>query len=377
MNIREITETFCGVRIDPQNNTSRCPFAGQLHDAGTERDVLWTWGEVDGKPHARCFHAKCAHAWDELMRDLYHHINALRRAERGEGNTPAGDGKPRKAALPLPPKERPARALPCDHALAAYHASQNPLAEVTEEMLLAASPVPIPADPAEHGALLIDTLYREGEHVLVFTSFTSQGQYLRTAGTGKTYRLSNKPGVQALPSPRLPAAGNEGVWYLAAPVLGTWQPNPNKKDAEGNLLPGRRHTQCCTRFPYLVLESDEIAPATWLRSLTQLAEPIAAIYTSGGKSIHALIAVNCRTAEEFNAKRAGYIRRLSPIGADPAAITAVRLTRLPGCLRLGATDAAGHYRKHEQPRLQRLLYLNPAPTAEPLYHRLSPAASHE
>lgn len=376
--LRPIVEGFCGVRIDPQNNTSRCPFAGTLHDAGTERDVLWTWDATTGKPHARCFHAKCAHAWDELMRDLYHHLNALQRAERAEGSTPAGDGKPRKAALPLPPKERPQRALPCDHALAAYYASQNPLPEVTEEMLLAASPIPIPADPAEHGALLIDTLYREGEHVLVFTTFTSQGQYLRTARTGKTYRLSNKPGVQALPSPRLPAAGNEGVWFLAAPVLGTWQPNPNKKDAEGNLLPGRRHTQCCTRFPYLVLESDEIAPATWLRSLTQLAEPIAAIYTSGGKSIHALVAVNCRTAEEFNAKRAAYIRRLSPIGADPAAITAVRLTRLPGCLRLGAKDATGTYRKHEQPRLQRLLYLNPTPTAEPLYRSLTPPSlSHE
>ena len=377
MNIREITETFCGVRIDPQNNTSRCPFAGTLHDHGTERDVLWTWDEKDGKPHAHCFHAKCQDAWNELMRSLYHHINEQRRAESAQaptGGTSAGTSR-HKSALPLPPKERPVRALPCDHALAAHLAAQCPVAEVTEQQLLSASPVPIPADPAEHGALLIDTLYRQGEHVLVFTAFTSQGQYLHTAGTDKFYRLGSKPGITATPCTRLPLSAPEGVWYLAAPVLGTWQPNPNKKDAEGNLLPGRRHTACCTRFPYLVLESDEIAPATWLRILCQLHEPIAAVYTSGGKSIHSLIAVNCRTAEEFNAKRAGYIRRLSPIGADPAAITAVRLTRLPGCTRRGAKAADGTYREYaDGPRMQRLLYLNPSPTADPLYTRLLPSS---
>lgn len=362
----KIIEDFCGVTIDPHNMTSRCPFAGTLHDHGSERDVLWTLDPKDGKPHAKCFHAKCQAAWDALMRDLYHHINALQR-----GNDAPASGH-KSTALPTAPKVRPAKVQSCDHALAAYHASQNPLKEVTEEMLIAASPIPIPEDRTTHGALLIDSLYMEGENVLVFTTFTSQGQYLRTAGTGKTYRLSNRPDVKAVPSPRLPHSGNEGVWFLAAPVLGTWQPNPHKKDKDGNIMPGRRHTACCTRFPYLVLESDEIAPEVWLRSLTQLHEPIAAIYTSGGKSIHALIKVNCNTPEEFNALRSNYLHRLAPIGADPAAITAVRLTRLPGCLRRGAKDSSGAYREYPEPRTQRLLYLNPSPKREPLYTKLAP-----
>ena len=43
-------------------------------------------------------------------------------------------------------------------------------------------------------------------------------------------------------------------------------------------------------------------------------------------------------------------------------MTAVRLSRLPCCERLGTTDNHGVYRPFSDgPRLQRLLYLNPGP----------------
>ena len=52
-------------------------------------------------------------------------------------------------------------------------------------------------------------------------------------------------------------------------------------------------------------------------------------------------------------------RRLSVTSTDAAAMTPVRLSRLPGCMRHGATGENGTYFKYDQPRLQELLYLNP------------------
>ena len=90
--------------------------------------------------------------------------------------------------------------------------------------------------------------------------------------------------------------------------------------------------------------------------------PVVAIYSSGGKSIHALVAVDCASKAEFDACRDVLRAVLCPLGADGAAMTAVRLSRLPGCLRFGKRQAEG-YKRYERPRLQRLVYLNPSPEA--------------
>ncbi|MBQ4594774.1 MAG: hypothetical protein IJA81_09085 [Akkermansia sp.] len=380
MNLRHFIEQFCGVSLTA-DDTSACPFAGRLHDTDTgERAVKWTFPEDGGKPHARCFHAKCQDAWNELIKDLYRAINAERARERGERaaehpatGTPSG-GQSALARRPLPaaPKAQPPRAAKCDLARAAQLAERCPVGDVTPDLLRRISPVEIPADPAAHGALLIDTLYRQGEHVLVFTTFASQGQFLHTAGTQDFFRLGGQPGIKARRSPRLPITGREGVWYLTAPVVGTWQPNPHKHTATGGQALGRRHTACCTRFPYLVLESDEVPPEQWLRILAQLRERIAAIYSSGGKSIHTLIRVDANTPEEFNLHRSRFLQRLTLVGADPAAITPVRLSRLPGCTRQGVTKN-GVYTPYEQPRMQELYYLAPEPSDTPLAEKIQAA----
>lgn len=99
----------------------------------------------------------------------------------------------------------------------------------------------------------------------------------------------------------------------------------------------------------------------WLKFLAGFPDPIRAIYSSGGGSWHALVCVdrdtwagmdgllkgnpNGRTA----AARAGCKATWARYGADPAALTPVRLTRLPGCMRNG--------------KEQKLIYLNPGPKA--------------
>jgi len=58
-----------------------------------------------------------------------------------------------------------------------------------------------------------------------------------------------------------------------------------------------------------------------------------------------------------------------PLGADAAAMTAVRLTRLPGMLRHGKTNKEGTLQRYDRPRLQRLqrlAWLNPEPAPEAL-----------
>lgn len=362
--IKRATEAFLGLTID-DNDLSPCPYAGILHDAATgSRACRWTWNSADGMPHVKCLHAKCQDAWSEKIKELYRHLRAMQRAERGDA--PARPYDPQNAPLPREPKKRPPSAPAFDPVAAERIAARCKLPEITPWMLRMASTVAIPDDPRLHGALLIDKLYRPGENILVFTRFASQGQYIHTSGAPKSWRLGSEPGVKAVESPHLPYEGPEGVWFLTAPVIGKWVPNPNKKDEHGNQLPGRRHAACCTRFPFLVLESDNLPPAVWLKILAQLEAPIAAIYGSGGKSIHALIAVNADTPQQFNLTREHYLRTLPRIGADWAAMTAVRLSRLPGCLRRGAKDKTGTWRPYDKPRLQELLYLNPSPDCTPL-----------
>jgi hypothetical protein len=176
----------------------------------------------------------------------------------------------------------------------------------------------------------LDLLYQPGEKVLVFDVFASQGQAF-------------------WPSDELPVAGRDGVWFLAQPVNGKSVPNPRT----GKM--SRRSQESVTAFRYLVLESDKAEMRDWLGLLVQLPLQIDAIYTSGGKSVHALVRVDCRTHEEWE----NYVRGLMPTlnllgmaGVDPATLTSVRLTRLPGCLRNG--------------KMQKLLYLRPASPVQKL-----------
>jgi len=342
---RAIAEQILGAPIDA-DGYAPCPGA-HLHTTSTGAKDFRIFFDPTGetKPHEHCFHASCAEARADFMSRLW---AALAAAERGENPTP----KPAHyspAAIP-PKKIRPA----LDHALAKKIASRIPDA-VDESYLIARSPVDIPTDRAQWAELLIDTLYPPGSRILIFTKFASQGQFLRVAGQ-KNYKLAAIPGQQARPITSLPSAGDDGVWFLAAPITGKWLPKPGEEAASTPKL-SRRSQNCCTAYPYAVIESDVIPPATWLKILVQLRDPIAAIYTSGGKSIHALIALgdDCTTPAQFNHRREELRRRLTPVGADPAAITAVRLTRLPGALRLSKRGADG------QPNLQKLLYLNPCP----------------
>lgn len=139
-----------------------------------------------------------------------------------------------------------------------------------------------------------------------------------------------------------------GIWYLCNPVDGRWHPNPR----ENNL--SCRSQESITAFRYAVLESDQAPPHLWLGFIAQLPTRVAAIYTSGGRSIHTLIRLDAKLKSDWDEAITPLKRPLAALGADAGALSAVRLSRLPGCWR---PEKAG---------FQRLLYLYPDPALAPL-----------
>ena len=101
-----------------------------------------------------------------------------------------------------------------------------------------------------------------------------------------------------------------------------------------------------------MLESDEADAGDWLRCLVQMPLRIASICESGGRSIHALVRVDAESKADWDTKIKVIKPALVTLGADPGALSAVRLTRLPQAWR--------------GDRCQRLLYLNPTPDGTPI-----------
>lgn len=185
-------------------------------------------------------------------------------------------------------------------------------------------------------ASFLHELYQPGERAVVFDVFESQGQAVWTH-PGFPFNARALDGFRT--------GKPDGVWFLANPVSGEYLPNDSGKLS-------RRSWQNVTHWRYLVLESDTANPAHWLAALVQLPLPIAAIYTSGGKSIHALIKVDAESKADWDAQADKLKPALITLGADSKAMTAVRLTRLPCCQR--------------GEKMQTLLYLNGTPDETPI-----------
>ena len=348
---REIAEQLLGAPIDP-NGYARCPGIGLHTSRNGARDFrLW----IDaGAPNAKCCHDSCTNAVADFLSEWR---SAVGKAEH--------DGTPRApsltgavATLPVPPR-KPKRP-PYDPAALERVAALVPVS-FDADYIAARSPVRVPpADEqdARTTALFLDAVFLAGERALIFTDQTSSGDYLHEPGRG-SFRLSPQRGMDPVPS-ALPRGGAEGVWYLTNPVTGDWC---MKADGSGW---SRRTGDSITDWRHVLLESDAAPADLWTRGLCVLPLRIVAIYTSGGRSVHALVRLSAASKPVWDKMRDVLVDRLCPLGADGAAMSAVRLSRLPGCLRGGKRDRDGKLIRYARPALQRLIYLNPDPTNEPL-----------
>ena len=195
--------------------------------------------------------------------------------------------------------------------------------------------------PETQNALsFIKHLYRDGEHVHVFDSM------IRAT---PTHTVIVTPVMDCTVSDYIYHGGTgAGIWYLCNPVSGEWHLNPRT----GKM--SCRSEEAVTSFRYAVLESDQAAAHLWFAFLAQLPLRIAAIYSSGGRSIHCLIRVDARSKAEFDSIIDPLKRPFRVLGGDTNCLSAVRLTRLPNCQR------------PEKGGFQRLLYLCPNPPEVPL-----------
>lgn len=349
---RQIAESLLGAALDDQG-FAPCP-GRHLHNLSTGRRDFQVM--LNGAPTGRCFHTSCIDAVADFNAQLRSMIGKAESNPRQGPIAPPIMGNVPK--MPEPPKKK--KRPPYDAVKLADFASRCPF-PITPEWLASRSPVAIPEkQDATTAELFLSSLYQPGERVLVFTREFSQGDFLWAPELG-SFRLGDRPTVKAVSSP-LPAGGPLGVWFLAQPVTGKWGVNHNNRADDGSPRMGRRHGAMVTAWRFMVLESDDAPPELWLRALVQLPFPIVAVYTSGGRSIHALVRIDATCKEQWDFLRDDMLQILAPLGADPAAMTAVRLTRLPGTLRHGSRNKEGNQTPFSSPRLQRLLWLNPKAT---------------
>lgn len=199
--------------------------------------------------------------------------------------------------------------------------------ELSWEDIAARSPV----DPAAVSSSdFLESVFRPGEFVAIASRLTDPG---------RPYRVGSRAEwVNGMKS-------EEGIFYLSNPVDGQVRKNGDGKwslRSETNL----------TDFRHMVLESDKADALLWIRAMAQVPLPIVSIVSSGGKSIHVLVRWGSASKAAFLADLDKIKPGLVRYGADPQALTAVRLTRLPGGMR--------------GDRQQKLLFLDPEAKADPV-----------
>lgn len=373
-----------------------CPGA-HLHtgrSAKTDCRIHVSYGTAGQSPGIYCLHGSCK----GVLEDLNKAFRDALFAKDGDWKPSAGEAANAGVVRQAP---RPREGWIPEFNISKLRGMVQAVPVVSEAWFMERSPV----DPRRIGpGEFLELAFRPGERVMVFTEFKGPGDFLWEVGKGG-YRLGSQRGVKAVRS-KLPVdGGQDGVWFLSNPVDGKWYPNPRR---EG--IYSRRSMESVTGWRHLVLECDEEkalkrmagalreaaavtkghreifkkwrmqpkwmdevmafkpretwlpwaeqlereaaeVPGLWMRFLAMAPVAIKAIYSSGGASLHALVVVDMKDKASFDTFLRQSAKRIYPmIGADPAAMTPVRLTRLPGCTRGG--------------RQQKLIYLNPNPSPD-------------
>lgn len=206
----------------------------------------------------------------------------------------------------------------------------NRLAELTKEGPLSVEDFTAtsPVSPDISTSEFLKRLYG-GKHNIIFVDQQTQGKLVWHDGV-----------PEAALAPIL-ANNTEGAWIMVNPVDGQF------KAIERLGKKSRRAEENLVAYEYLLIESDSVELELWLRVLSKLTLPIVSVTLSGSKSAHALIRISAKNRVEYLEKASEIADVLVPLGADPAAMSAVRLTRVPGCIRKDTGKA------------QTLIYFNP------------------
>ncbi len=300
----------------------------------------------------REFNGRCQPLWKE--RELWHKVASAMNAQHGmprghllKQGTNGTDGTTRPAHLIRPAAtfspsdaEKGCRCgegkqTPADPVAATERFLQG--LRCDEADLFHASPLALDGGPRLDGARLVRALYAPGERINFVTEFaehTEKYGEVKARPVGKGITLERDDMVS-----RFEQHGSDtsdaGGWLRMNPVDG-------QGIADANVMAGR----------FALLESDTLPMDLQLALVAKLPLPIAAIVSSGGRSLHAWVKLDARDLEEYRDAVPRLLGLLAKFGIDGKNKNPSRLSRLPGARRVIGAEGDG---------LQRLLYLHPDP----------------
>ena len=199
------------------------------------------------------------------------------------------------------------------------------------------SPVALEGEARFDGAVLVRSLYAPGEKVNFVTEFveyTEKSGEVKARPMGKGITLE-RDALVARFEQNGSDTGQAGGWLRMNPVDGQGISDAN-----------------VTAYRFALLESDTLPMELQLALFAKLPLPIAAILSSGGRSLHAWVKVDAGDAAEYRAVVPRLLGLLAKFGVDGKNRNPSRLSRLPGARRVIGAVGDG---------LQRLLYVNPHP----------------
>lgn len=340
--------------------------------------LVWGFGlEPDeALPLMMEYNNRCEPPWTvrELERML---VNVKHKSHREARGHLVGDGDHEKGVAAVMEAAKPRRRVK-KHVLELIKAAQAPglPADMAawRPWLVARSPI----DPRLVGPeAFLDALYEPGELVLIFNRmWGTQGDFGREIGR-RTFALPQTPDGRPTLVERLPEGSPEGMTWLMQPVDGKW------KRKHGDTELSRRTKQNVTRWPYILLESDQVPHELWLNIMVRARLRIVAIIASGGRSLHALVKLGKESEQALldEVKDPDNEDLLVMMGCDPQALHGMVSPRLPNTWREGkrvgkldrdgkpvfTTNGRGEKKRVMEfvpfrygPAKQALLYFNPA-----------------
>lgn len=287
--------------------------------------------------YLRSYNQRCQPAWSES--ELEHKIRSAAAAQHskpkghllGNGNGFNGDDF-KNSSFPAKAQPKPKTVIDPSTAIEVFLKGQI----YTSQSLYEASPIKPSALLSDDGPLLVRSLYQPGEIINTVTEFkmTKMKDGTEKAvpiGKGSSVERDELLDMWSLEMPQSACGG----WMRMNPVDG-------QGVADANI----------TSYRFILMEFDHIPLPLQVSLFCKLPLPIAAILTSGGKSIHAWVRVDSNDFTGYKDDSVMLLSMLEKYGIDTKNKNPSRLSRLVGVTR--SIDVA-------KPTRQRILYLNPTP----------------